>query len=213
MKKYVIWDFNGTILDDLELCLNILNQMLLNQDKQPIDLKTYKEIFGFPIKEYYTQAGLSFENQTFNQLSLDFIKAYQPKSLNEKLHEGVIHTLKTIQSLGLKNVLLSASETNNLIEQVKHFEIDQYFDFVIGTDNVNAIGKVERGLEFMHSNNIDPKQVIYIGDTIHDYEVATQMGVQVVLFDGGHQSYDRLKPLKVSIIHQINDIITYITQN
>jgi phosphoglycolate phosphatase len=210
MKKYVIWDFNGTILDDLELCLDLLNQMLAQQDKQPITVENYKEIFGFPIKDYYQEAGISFENISFDALSNWFIELYQPLSLKESLHKDVIETLSYIKSHDMKNVLLSASQTDNLKEQIKHFKIEQYFDYVIGTDNVKAVGKVERGISFMNDNQINKDEVIYIGDTIHDYEVAKAMGVEVVLFDGGHQSNKRLNALNVDVIQRISDIIKYI---
>ena len=50
MYKYLIWDFNGTILDDLELCLHLLNVMLEKQNKPKLDVPAYKHVFGFPIR-------------------------------------------------------------------------------------------------------------------------------------------------------------------
>jgi len=53
MIKHVFFDFNGTIIDDVDLCLNLLNEILRNQGKPVLDLDTYKHVFKFPIKDYY----------------------------------------------------------------------------------------------------------------------------------------------------------------
>ena len=49
MEKYIFLDFNGTVLDDIELCLNLLNEMLYEKEKKTVTLEEYKNIFDFPI--------------------------------------------------------------------------------------------------------------------------------------------------------------------
>lgn len=208
--KYVIWDFNGTILDDLDLCVSILNSMLMKQNKPLISKNEYLDIFGFPIQTYYEKAGLSFESDSFEDLSFDFIVKYQPKSMFEQLHEGVIETLIALQNRGIKSIILSASETNNLIEQIEHFGLTQYFDYIVGTDNVKALGKVQAGLKLMKTLNEDKSAFLYIGDTIHDCEVAKALDVNIVLYTKGHQSESRLRDKTNQVIHKIYDIIKYI---
>lgn len=207
MYKYVIWDFNGTILDDLDLCLDLLNQMLVKQNKQPLSVSRYKEVFGFPIKDYYIEAGLSFDTESFDDMSQFFIKHYQPASFSCKIHSGVIDTLIALQKLGIKSIILSASQTDNLIEQTKVLGIHDYFEYIVGTDNIKGQGKVERGNELMKQTGINPKECLYVGDTIHDAEVAKALGVKVLLYTQGHQSESRLRTVKERIIYEISDII------
>ncbi|MCU0104361.1 HAD hydrolase-like protein [Acholeplasma vituli] len=210
MIKYLIWDFNGTILDDLVLCLDLLNDMLEQQNKPRIDIPAYKNIFGFPIKDYYIEAGLSFDTVSFDVLSQYFIQKYQPSSFQCRIHEGVIDVLKMTRNMGVKNIILSASETNNLLEQVKVLGIETYFEHIVGTDNIKGQGKVARGIQLMNDTGIDPKQCLYIGDTIHDAEVAEALGIKVILYSGGHQSKERLKSTNAIIIDHLSDIMGYI---
>ena len=70
-----------------------------------------------------------------------FIRKYQPLSLEQSLYEGVEKTLKTLKEMGVSNICLSASQTDNLKEQLRHFKIDKYFTEILGTDNVLAVGK------------------------------------------------------------------------
>jgi phosphoglycolate phosphatase len=207
MYQYVIWDFNGTILDDLNLCIDLLNEMLVKQSKPMLSVEAYKNVFGFPIKDYYVQAGLTFENTSFDELSQFFIERYQPASFNCRIHNGVIDTLNELKSLGIKSIILSASQTNNLIEQTKVLNIYDYFEHIIGTDNIKGQGKVERGIHFMQTSNIDPARCLYVGDTIHDAEVAKALGVKVLLYAGGHQSENRLRIANERIIYDFSDII------
>lgn len=210
MYKYIIWDFNGTILDDLQLCLDLLNVMLEKQSKPKLNVDAYRNVFGFPIKDYYIQAGLTFESWSFDEMSQFFIERYQPSSFNCEIHKGVIDALQEVIRLGMKNIILSASQTDNLIEQTKILNIYPYFEYIVGTDNIKGQGKVERGLKLMKDTGINPKQCIYIGDTVHDAEVAKALGVEVVLFAGGHQSEERLRTANERIIYEISDIISYI---
>lgn len=210
MIKHLIWDFNGTILDDLQLCLDLLNDMLTQQNKPSIDIPTYKDIFGFPIKDYYLEAGLSFDTVSFDVLSQYFIQKYQPASFQCHIHEGVIEVLNQTREKDIKNIILSASETNNLLEQTRVLNIDSYFTYIIGTDNIKGQGKVERGIKFMKDTGIDPSTCLYVGDTIHDAEVAQALGVKVILYSGGHQSKQRLKVTNAIIIDHLSDIMGYV---
>ena len=58
MKKVenILFDFNGTIVDDLDLCLNLLNTMLSMCNHKKVSKEKYFEIFTFPVIEYYKKA-------------------------------------------------------------------------------------------------------------------------------------------------------------
>lgn len=210
MIKYVIWDFNGTIIDDRELSLNLLNEILEKQGKNPVDEEAYLDLFGFPIHKYYLKAGITFEKESFDDIAKWYIAKYQPFSLNLKLHDGVVEALIILRKMGIKNICLSASLQENLEEQLKHFEIYDYFDYIIGIDNIKALGKDKVGTQFLKEHKINPQECLYIGDTIYDYDVAKKMKVRSVLFSGGHQSKERLLKKTRIIIDNVYDIISLI---
>jgi phosphoglycolate phosphatase len=49
----IIWDWNGTLLDDVMLAINVVNEILRDHDKQALTHERYLEIFDFPVKHYY----------------------------------------------------------------------------------------------------------------------------------------------------------------
>jgi len=209
-KKTIFFDFNGTIIDDVELCLNILNEMLESCGHQKVSYEKYKEIFGFPVKDYYVKAGFDFSKESFEDLSGVFIKKYQKPSLNCNLQDGVVDVIKKLISEEYNVVLLTASEINNVIEQLKSFKIYDLFNDVLGTGDIYAKSKVEIGVNYINNFNIDPKNAVMIGDTTHDKEVADKMGIDCILYSKGHQSRQRLEEVCDKVIDNMSDIFKFI---
>ena len=73
-----------------------------------------------------------------------------------------------------------------------------------------AYGKVECGKQLMKKLNISPSEVLLIGDTTHDYDVANQMGTDCVLIPNGHHTTIRLKALNNQMVSSISDVPDYI---
>ncbi len=203
--EYIFWDFNGTILDDVNLCLELLNEMLVSQGKSICSIEKYKSIFCFPIIEYYKKAGLSFENDSFESMAVDFIKEYQPRSLKCRIYPGVIEMFKYIKTK-YKQVLLSASEAGNLKWQVGKLGIEEYFDDILGIDNIYAGSKVSIACAYVKKHGIDPSKCLMIGDTLHDLEVSNEVGFDCVLVANGHQSFEVLNVNNNKVIHDIMEI-------
>ena len=103
-------------------------------------------------------------------------------------------------------ILLSASQLDNLKEQVYHFKIDKYFTKILGLDNILAKSKIEVAEKYFKENNIDLSKTIILGDTIHDAEVANKLKIDSILIADGHQSYDRLKKYKKEVIRNIKEL-------
>ena len=208
--KTVIFDFNGTILDDLDLCFNILNKMLNMYNHPSITKERYLNIFTFPVIEYYKKAGFNFDKESFDELAPIFMDLYQPNSLKCKLHKGIIEFIKKWRNEGKKIVLLSASKRNLMIEQLQSFEIEDLFDEILGTGTINAVGKLDIAKDYLERNNVDASSTIMIGDTLHDDEVAEVLGIGSFLIAKGHQSKERLLKSKAIVLNDISEINQYV---
>ena len=205
--KYIFFDFNGTLLNDVDLCLELLNGLLRGQNKKEVTLEEYKNIFTFPIEEYYRRAGIDFNIESFQSLSLKFIKEYQPRSLECGLYLKVYETINKLRELGYHTYILSASEKNNLIEQCEHYKLLGLFDDILGIDDIHARSKVDIAINYCKNNNISPNEILFIGDTIHDYEVSKAIGAKCYLVSCGHQSKEVLGEANVPILNSIYDLL------
>ena len=76
MYKDIFLDFNGTIINDLDLCVELLNVFLKEQGKNELSIDEYKHVFKFPIRQYYMDAGIDFNIESYESLAIRFIRAY-----------------------------------------------------------------------------------------------------------------------------------------
>ena len=206
MEKHIFFDFNGTIINDIDLCLELLNEILIKQNKPIVSMERYKNIFTFPIKDYYIAAGVDFNIESYESLAKWFISVYQPASMKCGLFEGIVDTFKLLKDKGYNLYILSASERNNLIEQCENYDIVKYFVDILGIDNIHAASKVNIAIDYMKEHNINGEDVLFIGDTLHDLEVAEAMKAKCMLVSCGHQSKEVLAKGNVEILESINDL-------
>ena len=206
---YLVLDFNGTIIDDVDLCLNILNHLLEERNYKKVSLEEYKHIFTFPIKNYYINAGFDLKKYSFTSISNEFISLYQKASLNCKLYEGINELIDKCNNNRIKVVLLSASQIDNLKEQTDHFGLSEKFEAILGTSTIEAASKVEIGKNYFKDKQ--DKKILFVGDTTHDAEVASAIGADALLITHGHQARDVLlkaNPLKVvDSFKEVEDIL------
>ncbi len=212
MSKYncIIWDWNGTLFDDLEVCINVMNKILTNRNLPLLNRERYKEIFGFPVKQYYDQLGFDFAKESFEKISTEFITEYQKESLFAKLNENCVPTLEYIREEEVKQIILSASQIENLEEQVSHFGIIDYFDRLLGLNNCHATSKVDIGKRWLEESGFDKGEVLLIGDTMHDYETACEIGCDCLLLASGHQSKGRVSCFGVPVIQSLLEVKKYL---
>ena len=194
MKKYrhIAWDWNGTLMDDVWLSLHIINALLVRRGIATIDVERYREVFGFPLRDYCRRLGFDLERDPFEVLSDEFSALYEARRCECALYAGAALLLKQLGECEIKLSLLSAYSGEKLRELIDYYRLDSHFSHVVGVDNDYGEGKVERGLRCMRELGWAADEMLYIGDTLHDAQVAEAMGVDCVLLAAGHQSRARL---------------------
>jgi len=205
--KHIIWDWNGTLINDIWLVVEIMNKMLKKRNMPGIDSKKYREIFDFPVIDYYAKLGFNFSKESFEELTVEFISEYYTRFNECKLFNEVEEVLKKIRDMGIPQSILSASKEDVLIEKIKYYGIDKYFCRIMGLENHYAESKVERGKKWINELNLNPQDVLLMGDTAHDYDVSKHIGCDCLLVANGHYSYERLAKLGVDVIDTLKEMI------
>lgn len=206
--EHIIWDWNGTLFNDVELCASIMNLLLAQESLPNISIQRYKEIFTFPVIEYYKIAGHTFENNSFEILGKQFMIEYELRKGDCKLFPGVIELLSTLQEKNIQQHLLSAYEQQSLNTIIRLYSIDNYFQNVVGLDNIYAGGKSHLALDLAKriKSNGTAGNILLIGDTIHDYEVAREINSDCILMSHGHQDEDRLLKPGIPVAKNFNEL-------
>jgi len=206
--KGIIWDWNGTLLNDIELCVQTINGMLEKRNLSQLSHASYKEVFSFPVKDYYQKIGFDFQNEAFEIPALEFISQYNLKVSECSLHQDSIPLLNYFQSIGIRQFILSAMKQDILEDCLQHYHINHFFEYVSGLDNHYAASKEENGHHLIADLNLDVSELVFIGDTVHDFEVASALGCTCILIANGHQSKNVLQSTGVLVFDRLDQLLS-----
>jgi len=210
--KNIIWDYNGTLLDDLWLSLFAINKLLSERNLAILTETSYREVFDFPVKDYYRRIGFNFEKESFETVGSKFIDLYYSRSAENRLHTEAREMLAFFEANKYKQFILSAAKLQNLERELNMFEIRHYFEQISALTHHYATSKTENGLKMMQNCNLNSAETLLIGDTLHDYETARALNISCVLYAKGHQSIKKLKQCNVPIINNLSEITNYLEQ-
>lgn len=208
----VIWDWNGTLLNDLSVAVTIINQMLIERNLKPITVEHYLEVFTFPVCDYYEQIGFDLEKEPFEIPAFQFISNYNIAVQTCRLHRDVTAILGCLKDQGYRQFILSAMEQQQLEKTVQQSGIPHFFEELVGLDNHFANSKIENGREMFTKRGLTPELTVLIGDTVHDYEVAEAIGCKCILVTHGHQSQRRLMKTGAKVVDSLDEIIRAISE-
>jgi phosphoglycolate phosphatase len=208
MYSHIIWDFNGTILNDTALCVQTENLLRTQRNQPEITIPFYQEHLCFPIKNYYLNIGMDFGKESYEELAERYMDIYQPASLNAPLREGVMEYIAAQNKKGRKQILLSAAKREHLLEQTDHFGLTGFFDEILGLDDILGNSKIEIAVNYFSGKGIKPYDMVVIGDTLHDFDVAKALKCACILLTGGHNSRERLIATGAPVLEDISELYT-----
>lgn len=191
MIKCLIWDWNGTLLDDTCAVVQALNSMLLKRNLPEITLERYRETFAFPARDFYVRCGVKLEEEDWDSLASEYHRAYEQRS--KALNGEAKRVLEKARHKGYRQCILSAHRQDLLDRALIDYGIRDYFEIVFGADNLDGAGKLERGRDLLIKLQVESSEVVFIGDSIHDAEVAFACGSKAVLVSCGGHCASRLR--------------------
>tara|TARA_A100001011_G_C14117601_1_gene759784 strand:+ start:53 stop:688 length:636 start_codon:yes stop_codon:yes gene_type:complete len=206
-KKHLIFDWNGTLIDDAWIFVDILNALLKKRNLNQIDLNKYQEMFCFPLSDFYQTLGFDVTLDSFKILKEDFIFEYKKRQFLAHLFPDTLDALNKIKSQSVKLSILSASNQKILNSLMSFYSIDHFFEYISGVDNYEALGKESLGFNLLKNLNESRSDIVMIGDTDLDYRISQKLGIDCILISRGHQSHKRLSKLDCPVIFSLVDLL------
>lgn len=208
--KHIIWDWNGTLLDDAGLCVDVLNTILTERGMAITDVQAYREDFDFPVIGYYQRLGFNLEAGEFERVSEIFISRYLARMGSCRLHAFVNDILQTLGDRGISHSVLSAARQDSLENAIQHYGLSTHFSGLVGVSNILAHGKKDEGLRWVKKLPWPRREILLVGDTSHDHEVATAMGVDCALVAHGHHSHQRLSSCGAPVFDSFSELMAHL---
>lgn len=209
---HVIWDFNGTVLDDMQAGLDSVNEMLMARGLPVLNgLGAMQEVFDFPVKDYYRRLGFDFEKESYDDvLAPCWVAGYLARRAQMHIFPEAFAVSAALRRAGLHQSVLSASEKAMLEQQLAEEGARQLFDEIWGTDSIYAHGKLELAARWRETH--PEARAVMLGDTTHDAETAAHLGADCILIASGYHSKRRLLSCGVPVVDSLEDCLPYILE-
>lgn len=191
--RHIVWDWNGTLLDDTWLCCESLNRLLAEDGRERVEPEHYRRIFEFPVIKVYQAIGFAPDEAAFRALSVRFMAEYESRKDACSLHPGSIELIDALSAAGKTHSILSAYERVLLNHTLSGLGLSGRFKKLCGGDDIHAGSKEDRARVHLYDLGVDAGDTLYVGDTTHDLEAARAMGVDCLLVAHGHQHRSRLE--------------------
>lgn len=195
--KYVIFDYNGTLVDDVGIALKACNHMFKIYGVPHISLEQFRNTFTVPWIEFYMsnevkehQIDIEKHQKEYNKIDTRL----RNQGLN--LHKNAKDTLDLLADKNIALGLLSSRNTKDLMTEVDSLGVAKYFDTIVGAEDINKDGttRMKKGNKIIKEMKIkNPPEVLYVGDMVTDIINSRELGFLVGVISGGWQSDDKLK--------------------
>lgn len=208
--KYIFWDFNGTLIDDVSNALGCVNDLLARKNRSPITLQEYYNYVETPIVGFYHHI-LPPEEIDFVEISRDYHRDYNKRMDATHLAEGAFELLKDLHEQGVHQYIITSNHTEETTHLTEKFGISKFLDGVSGADDTLAGSKTDRARQLFKELNIHRNNVLFVGDTLHDLETANALGIDCVLVEYGHQGKKLLREHNAFTVSSLNEIRSIIS--
>ncbi|MGA8040258.1 MAG: HAD hydrolase-like protein [Acidimicrobiia bacterium] len=192
-RRHIVWDWNGTLLDDLEIVIESVNVGLDSHGIPVIDADTYRHHFIRPVRRFYDSLfARSVSDEEWRSLNETFHREYDSRARGAPLTADTREALARVSELGWTQSLLSMSAGDFLGEIVGHHRLEQWFTRVDGVSWPDGGHKAVHLKAHLDSLSIDGGMAVVIGDTPDDAAAAGETGSAAVLYDGGSHHIEML---------------------
>lgn len=211
MKEYttVVWDFNGTLIDDVNASLEAVNDMLTRRNQPVIDLDRYYKEIDIPIWNFYKNVFLA-NTITPEDAMVEYDRGYEEHLPLKPIMEGAVSVLEHFRNMGKRQIVVSASNVQKVKSRLSCLGILNFFDAVLAHSDFNAGDKTYLARRYFSDNGIRPSEAVIIGDSIFDFKMASELGCDCILNTKGHQSRREFSITDACIIdslYELKDII------
>ncbi len=211
MKEYktIIWDFNGTIIDDVNAALGAVNDMLTKRRQKTIDIQKYRDAIDIPIWNFYLtvfEADTITQEETIVEFDLGVDKHLQKNPLMPDADKA----LSYFANLCKHQIIVSSSHIDKVRKQLISLGVEKYFSQVLALSDYYAGDKTHLARKYMEGHNLIPSETLVIGDCVADFRMASELGCDCILNTKGHQSRDALSKTGAVVIDSLSELINIV---
>lgn len=204
--RHLVWDWNGTLLDDLPLVVAAANVAFASVGGPVITAEEHRRDFRRPVRDYYASVlGRPVDEEEFARLDKVFHDAYQAGLATCRLAPDAEEALRSWSGT---QSLLSMWFHTDLVPTVDRMGLTPYFVRVDGLRAAVGGGpKHPHLVTHLTALRLTGEEVVLIGDTVDDAEAAATVGARCVLYTGGFTDERRLRATGVPVVDSLTEAV------
>ncbi|MDX1468112.1 MAG: HAD hydrolase-like protein [Acidimicrobiia bacterium] len=210
---HIVWDWNGTLLDDLTVVIEAANISLGRLGAPPIDEDTYRDHFTRPVRAFYDSLfGRPVTDEEWHALNNTFHVEYMARADQARLTHDAAEALAAADAKGWAQSLLSMSPQEWLEGIVDRKGVADRFVAVDGLRAETGGLKANHLDEHLSLLGLEPRATVVVGDTPDDAVAARHVGAHIILYDGGSHHLPTLEGMGAPIAHTLVQAVELATR-
>ncbi len=208
----IVFDWNCTLLDDIDLVLEATNALLAHGRKPLIDLLTYQTHITLPLQDFYQAVGFSAAELAsgFAAIQDVFHDYYEARVHTQRLRRGAVELLNASEAAGVHCLILSNHLEQPIRTQLERLNIHQHFAEVLAyADRASQFkheSKGQRLQRFMAEHGLRGADCVIIGDTAEEQHIAQALDMTGVALTGGFFTPERLAAARPQhLVHGLDE--------
>jgi phosphoglycolate phosphatase-like HAD superfamily hydrolase len=191
-RTHLVWDWNGTLLDDLTLAVAATNVCLADAGGPRVTVDEQRRDFRRPVHDYYAHVlGRPLAEGEFSRLEASFHTAYRAGLATAAL---AVDALEAMAAWRGTQSLLSMFFHDELVSAVAARGLDLYLSRVDGLREPTGGGPKAPHLKaHLHALGLRGDECVLIGDSVDDARAAEEVGATVILYRGGFTHEEALR--------------------
>lgn len=194
--KGIIFDLDGTLVNSLEDIADAMNKVLQDLNYPTHGYEDYQYFIGSGLRNLVSKA-LPETNNDETQIEHCYdlmVEVYRDNCTNHtKPYDGIVELLEELRTRDIKLGVFS-NKADALTKEITMVLFPDYFDPIVGlsTESLKKPNPIE-ALEISKSWDLEPEEVIFVGDSGIDMQTATNANMQAVGVLWGYRPIKELK--------------------
>lgn len=219
MIKLVAFDWNGTILADTYAVFEADNEIIKYLGLKPNTFFRFRKYFDVPVIKYFEALGADKKqlHEESEKIAKIFHDYYEPRAQKVRTRSHARTVLVWLEKQKIPTAIFSNHVTDKIHNQLKRLRIEKYFREVLANDSNHSAyrmrSKQNRLLKYMEEKSLTPKEVLIVGDTVEEIQIAKEIGCMCVAITQGNCAADRLEKAKPDyLIGDLGNLINIIRE-
>jgi len=207
-RSHLVWDWNGTLLDDLPIVIEAVNRSIAMFGFGPIDADDYRDHYTRPVRHFYDGLfGRVIDDEEWLRLNTSFHDAYFELATHVDLAPGAVEAIGLLEDSGWGQSLLSMSPQDWLEEIVERLGLSDRFEIVDGLSGPTGGRKAAHLEDHLALLEVSGPDAVVVGDTPDDVAAARHVGARPILFHGGSHHMEVLEAERVPVAETILEAV------